>query len=301
MADAPNPLPVPPTDNAPEVELIEVRGAHGALEPPSSRYKPGGIRGPRSAVWNYFYLDHGRVGEAFCEICANGDPRAAMKYHSSTKALRDHLKRHHPAEHTQLEMSAAGKGGGRVSHVPNQQTLKVFDPLPVAEQKKLNTHLAKCLAIDLQPPHTVERDGFRSFCAMLADVSAEHPKSRYTVPCSSTIRNEDDANVLEMNAKTVALVQKCVIGNKASGSTLECDMWEDGKKRHWLAQILHFTDITAGKKYMLLLNLCLHPDKTAAGQAQTVRSTWKDLFGVAFSKLDCPLILRQYGLSREYR
>ena len=141
-----------------------------------------------SAVWTYFGFEADEKGkarivsEAICRLC-NARVKARG---SNTSNLFSHLKVHHPLKHAEAQKARKERGSRfRSSAIPPGQP-SIADALQKSAKyersskkwKELTDSVTLCLAKDMMPIYSVEKEGFREMLRKF-DAQYDLPGRKY--------------------------------------------------------------------------------------------------------------------------
>ena len=146
----------------------------------------------KSPVWTHFGFEADEEGKpkssdvAVCRLCH----KTVSAKGGNTSNLFSHLGVRHPLQHTELKKvssAASGKAGesskmAKVS-LGQMSLLSVLNPTQKYEQKskkwqKLTDSVTYCLAKDMMPIYSVEKEGFRQLLQSF-DPQYELPSCKY--------------------------------------------------------------------------------------------------------------------------
>ena len=160
-----------------------------SAEPSTSPSPDGELRWRKkntttSSVWNYFGIrlnekgnpDPDELETPVCKLCK----RTVAAKCSNTTNLHTHLEDHHPDVYASIApTSSHGKTKREVQPTLTQviEKGKKYDPKSQRVQE-LNRAIARYIAKDMQPFHTVERQGFREMVHAF-DPKYELPSRKY--------------------------------------------------------------------------------------------------------------------------
>ena len=220
----------------------------------------------RSDVWKVFGFPskNGKITSketAMCKVC-----KLAMKYHTTTSNLRNHVATLHPEIFATMndEDEPALKQAKITSYVPPATSSR---GLPAARQKVITEKLTKFLCQDMRPINLTQGDGFREFVKELNPL--------YKIPCNTTITDR----VVKLYDVTHNNIKELVGGQKIALTT---DGWTSLATEAYVTVTAHFITEDWLLKDAVLKTAELEKSHTAENVAGCIEE-----------------ILRGYGIGRD--
>ena len=225
-----------------------------------------------SSVWNYFGIrldekgnpDPAELEKPVCKLCK----RTVAAKRSNTTNLHTHLEDHHPDVYASIApTSSHGKTKRKVQPTLTQfiEKGKKYDPKSQRVQE-LNRAIARYIAKDMQPFHTVERQGFREMVHAL-DPMYELPSRKYF---STT-----EIPKLYMDVKE-SIVKPAV--QNAQYFSASTDLWTSCSNHPYLSFTIHFLTKDWELKSYCLDTVPLFEDHTGQNLAdalQDILANWE--------------------------
>ena len=197
-----------------------------------------------SLVWNYFGFKAGEDGKpinsekAICRVTSGCTKKPVLAKGGNTSNLLTHLKRHHPKQYAELiEAQEKKKAKDKSSkRSQGQAKLKVVDQSAAIygrgskRWQELTDSVSYCIAKDMMPIHTVEKEGFKALL--------ERFDSKYELPSQKYF---SQTALPALYAKTREAVNKELEEVKEAGYfAATTDLWSSATSEPYISYTVHF-------------------------------------------------------------
>lgn len=191
-----------------------------------------------SGLWGFFGFvpNEGQpqnTSEVICKLCFRSSgslPKPVASQSGNTSNLLSHLRNHHPDVYSQLKVTMAAKETNK-AHEQSTIISAFAGAQPYTrgskKWKELTSSVTECIAKDMLPPSTVEKEGFRSLVHAL-DSQYQLPSRKYlskkAIPGLYSTRRE------KAQAKL----------RKADFFAATTDLWSSTTMEPYLSYTVHF-------------------------------------------------------------
>ena len=230
-----------------------------------------------SPVWKHFALEVDEKGkvkngeEVVCQLCS----KKVVAKGSNTSNLIAHLRVHHPLQYTDYQSvqrlqkerteKVSGKRGGKgndekqTTIISNIKKLKKYD-CSSKKWKHLTDSVTYCLAKDMLPLYTVEKEGFQKLLKAF--------DSQYQLPNRKYFTN---TAIPALYASTQEKVSNSISGAKYFAATM--DMWSSATSAPYMSYTVHFIDPQWSLQSWCLQTLFVPQDHDANNLADVMTET----------------------------
>ena len=229
-----------------------------------------------SGVWGYFGFipnDQGQpqnINEAICKLCFRSTghlPKPVAVHGGNTSNLFSHLRVRHAAVHAEVKAAMATKEASKSTCKSSHQQVTLADTLNKGQAyprgsrkwKELTDSVTRCIAKDMMPLCTVEKEGFRNLVHTL--------DPRYDLPSRKYLTTKA---LPDLYSKTREAVMAEVSNAQFfSGTT---DMWSSSSMDPYISFTVHFISDDWKLSNYCLETLFLPQDHTGENIAEVLES-----------------------------
>lgn len=224
----------------------------------------------KSPAWAYFGFEADEQGkaqsdsDAICRLCS--EPVKAGG--GNTTNLISHLKVHHPLKHAEVRKAIKDRGSSSHSSAATPGQPTITDALQRSVKyarsskkwKELTDAVTMCIAKDMMPIYSVEKDGFREMLRKF-DAQYDLPGRKYF----------SQTGIPALYTSTRKKVQSDLQDVEFFAATT--DMWSSSTTEPYISYTVHYIDRDWCLKSRCLQTLYLPQDHTADNLAESMTET----------------------------